>query len=197
MAKEYVTQYPDEAEIVVLDMYARWPTFLNGLLFVMGNPVASTHFFMFVFRHHAPGLLRYSLHLALRACAKYTLAVRCKKQYVFIDEGMCHILGTIPGHAVGEPDMRKALESLPKSTRIVIAEEGNFHRFHREDVAMHPRIRQGSDMLAKWEIAARQNVATLARLLRESGAQIYTIPSFKIPAEQNIAALRTFVIATL
>lgn len=193
LAKAYVERYPHEAGIVALDMYIRWPTFLYGLLFVMRHPIASTYFFMFVFRHHVPGLLRYSLHLAVRACAKHVLAVGRTERYIFIDEGMRHVLATVSGHVVDERDMQKILKRLPRSACTVVAEEGNFHRFHREDVAMHPRVRQGDARLATWEIAVRRNVTALARLLKESGAPVYTISSLETPVEQSVSALRTYI----
>lgn len=144
---------------------------ISGFLrYAIGHPVHAFWLVAFAVRHHAPGLFAYSLHLALRAAAKLGQAERQEGSApVLVDEGTTHLLCALPNRALALPEMRRWLDHLPRADAVMLATDGSFHRFHREDEHVHPRVAKGAEALAAWEAAVRENARTLEAALKEEG----------------------------
>ncbi|MBP9840717.1 MAG: hypothetical protein KBC68_03755 [Candidatus Pacebacteria bacterium] len=169
LSRGFEAAYPGQASLVTLSMTDRLEEARYVLLFLLRHPASFLSIVTFVARHHVRGLFFYSLHLALRAAGKYAKAKRMRGA-VIIDEGLVHLCVVIPARALTEDEARRLIDALPQPDALMIASEGSFHRFHRDDENIHPRIAQGDASLGAWEAAVRKNAATVARVLPNARA---------------------------
>lgn len=175
LARAFSAQHP-EAALIALDMYNKAPTAWYAGLYLLFHPVSFFSLIGYVKRHHAPGLFWYSLHLMLRACAKWQKASSLRKRTVLIDEGLLHILAVLPAQAVSADELSRMLSRLPLPETVCIAADGSFHRFHNSEAHKHPRVVQGSERLTAWEAAVHTNVATLHTCLVRMKVPVFIIP---------------------
>lgn len=174
VARAYEALDPEGPRTVTVSMTNRFSEAGYASLFLIRHPVAFARLVLFTVRYRAPGLLRYSLHLMLRASAKYA-KTRLTCDAALIDEGIVHLLVAIPGRTVDERAMRSLLCVLPLPEVVAFASEGTFHRFHREDTAVHPRVAQGAARLSAWESAVKANAATLSGALSRMGVDVVPV----------------------
>mgnify|MGYP001551206955 CR=1 FL=1 len=172
-ARSFVARRSDSSVLITLDMRARLPEAAAALSFALAHPRAFFALSRFTFVHSAPELRRFSLHLAFRACGKYAKAVRVHALEAVIDEGLIHVLMTLPAAPVREDTFRRILARLPLPAKAYIAREGNFHRFAENRDVPHPRLRATG--LTEWKEAVRANVGIVARLLPEFGVRVEDI----------------------
>lgn len=175
LARVFTQQYPD-VELVTLDTLRRLPELWHSLRFTLKHPLIMLRLFRLASHSSMPGLFWYSLHLTLRACAKYQKASLVTGRITLVDEGLVHLLCTLPARPLSAQTIKELLRSLMLADVVCVAETGNFHRFHREGGATHPRAAQGEEQLRVWEQAVKVNTATVARELRAKGAYVWSIP---------------------
>lgn len=177
LSNMYVKKYPQTTELVTIDMYKRLPELVYAGLFTIRHPLSFFWVLLFVVRFHMKGLFWYSLHLALRACAKYQKATFQKtSDIILVDEGLIHILCTLPVYSLTEEKIGFWIRHIVLPDVVCIAKSGTFHRFHRKDTSLHPRIKKGKDALNEWEEAVRANVLVVNECLQKMGMNVWDIP---------------------
>jgi len=186
--RAYQSAHP-ETKAVALDMYNKAPTAWYAGLYLLFHPVSFFSLTIYVKRHHAPGLFWYSLHLMLRACAKWQKASSSRKRTVLLDEGLLHILAVLPAHAVSADELSRMLSRLPLPETACITADGSFHRFHNSEAHKHPRVVQGSERLTAWEAAVRTNVVTLHACLVRMKVPVFIIPAAPAALDEFLKAL--------
>lgn len=191
LAEAYV-RATTSATLVSVTMYSRLTEAWYAGLFFMRHPVAGVASSLFAIRHAPRGLKHYSLHLALRACAKYAKAYYGKAEEILVDEGLLHIICTIPARPLSDEEIVRAVSFVPLPDVVCIAAVGDFHRFHSDDVmAIHPRARRGPESLQTWESAVRLNTRALQQHLTYKRLPLFSIE--KIDVRQAVAGLDTFL----
>ncbi|HEV7449288.1 MAG TPA: hypothetical protein VGP13_01985 [Candidatus Paceibacterota bacterium] len=168
----YLSAHP-EALLITVDMRRRLPEAWYALIFTLRHPVSFISLVAFVARHHMSGLGAYSLHLALRACAKYGKAsCYSTKTELVIDEGLVHAAMTLSAKPLSSNEVSALLSRLILPSRAVVASEGSFHRFHGPRDVVHPRALAGDEALQTWESAVRANVTVVSRHLPAFGVKV-------------------------
>lgn len=174
-AAAYQSAHP-EAVLITLDMHRRLPTAFFASLFALRHPLSFISLMRFAYRHHMRGLLLFSIHLALRACAKYEKASR-RTGEALVDEGLVHAVMTLPAQPLEPAVVDWMLGRLPLLGVARVARSGTFHRFHGPRDAAHPRALSGEEALRGWERAVRANVAAAAERLPALGVAVTDIAS--------------------
>lgn len=194
LARTYAERYPESTLFVGLEMKKRSPEVLYGALFFLRHPIVSFWLISFVLRYHMRGLFWYSLHMAIRASAKYQKARGVRpSMLVFLDEGLVHILCTISAYPLSKKDLRKWIERVLLVDVVCVADEGDFHRFHNSHASLHPRVRRGDSELKKWELAVSKNTSNVISNLSENGCLMWRIPSkSSLGFEEKIAMMHMY-----
>lgn len=173
----YREKYPQTVEYITINMYKRIPEFFHASMFALLHPISFFWILLFIVRFHMKGVFWYSLHLALRACGKYHKASMYKgPRIVFVDEGLVHVLCALSAYPIAQEKMNVWLDRIIFPNVICIAKSGTFHRFHRKDVSVHPRIKKGDKALVEWESAVRTNVLRVNEYLQKKGVHVWDIP---------------------
>jgi|CXWL01.1.fsa_nt_gi hypothetical protein len=195
LSRSYVQEHKESAVLVTLDMYKRFPTLLLVGLFLILHPYSFLSLLQFVTKHHTPGLYRYSLHLMLRACAKYQKAQVDKGARVkILDEGMLHMFCTIPNSTLSKTEMSGWLKRVTHPDGAVVAVSGVFHRFHNKEALLHPRAKQGAEQLSVWEKSVRENTKQLYECLKEGETRISSVPSRE--SGKGVGSIHSFIMGT-
>lgn len=191
--RAYLERYSDDAVGVQLDMHSRLSEIALLCAYVLRHPLSFLWVCIFAVRFHMRGLFFFSLHLALRAAAKQqkTFLYRSAGK-ILLDEGLVHVLCTLPGRPLGHAEMQWWLHRTPLPQVVCIAREGNFHRFHGERTVVHPRAAQGEEALRIWKEAVRANTATVEACLGDMRASVWNMPQ-QNSSVQVLESLHTFL----
>ena len=195
LAKAYAERYKDSAVLVTLDMYKRLPEIEYGILFACRHPLSFFWLCAFVLRYHMRGLFWYSLHLALRACAKYQKAsLATSSRIILIDEGLIHALGVLSSYPLKKEEICKWMRRIVLPDAACIALSGDFHRFHNSHAALHPRVGKGDEELKSWEFAVKENTSKVNLCLVDNNVLVWHIPNRTSSSlEGNIDALHAYL----
>lgn len=195
LARAYAERYPESAYLVHLEMKKRLPEFLYGTLFFLRHPIVFFWIINFVLHHHMRGLFWYSLHMAIRASAKYQKACGVGQSIrVFLDEGLVHMLCTIPARPLSMQELRKWTRRFLLVDVVCVVDEGDFHRFHNSQATLHPRVRRGDSELKKWELAVKENTRNTLLSLNDLGSLVWRIPpKSSTDIEKRITAMHTYL----
>lgn len=194
----YVAEFPEESELATLPMERKVPTVFYSFLYLIRHPISFWWVCMYIISYHVRGLFWYSFHLGLRACAKYARASFSKKRIVFIDEGIMHVLITASGRECTQKEMDRWLTRFTIPDVVVLVRTGDFHRFHNEHAAKHPRVRQGASVLNAWERVVRVQTKMLEAGLNTKGVHVWAVPPKEdFTGEENARTLHMHLLSTL
>ena len=195
LARTYAERYPDSTLLVSLDMRKKFPEVLYGTLFALRHPVVFFWLMIFVMRYHMEGLFLYSFHMVVRASAKHQKASLTEgARFVFVDEGLIHVLCTIPASPLGKEGLKKWIERFAQVNLFLSVEEGDFHRFHNTHANLHPRVKRGDLELKKWELAVQENTRNVVSYLNNHGFLVWGVPQKgSMELDKKIALMHVYL----
>lgn len=194
LIREYIQQHQGQASAVTIDMYRRIPELYYGFLFAIQQPILFIQMMYFASKYHMKGLLLYSTHLTIRACAKYARARYCSPHDVFIDEGLVHIICTIPGRPLGKDEIGRWLSRvINRNSATCIALSGNFHRFQAAESVVHPRVLQGDALYRRWQLAVETNTKLVHEWFIKKDVLFWEIPEKTSEIATGVSELEQFL----